>query len=111
VRIIRDAEGFAGFVAIKAVPESVADCIPAFRGELEVSIGLHPTRWGRGYAQEAIAAALADWRAHGDGRPVLAVADAPNVRSRRMLERLGYTAIGEFGGSVYSLVGYVPRAA
>lgn len=108
---IRDAEGFAGFVGIKPVSAEIAACIPAFRGELEVSVGLHPSRWGRGLAGEAVAAVLAQWRAHGDGRRVVAVADAPNVKSRRMLERAGFVAAGEHGGSAYPLVSYVPAGS
>lgn len=108
LRILRDGGGFAGFVAIKPVPEEVAACIPAFRGELEVSVALHPRCWGRGYAQEAIGAALDDWRRNGDGRRVVAVADVPNARSRRMLARLGFVEAGEHGGSHYRLVSFLP---
>jgi RimJ/RimL family protein N-acetyltransferase len=108
LRILRDRAGFAGFVAIKPVPEEVAACIPEFRGELEVSVALHPRCWGQGYAQEAIAAALEDWRRNGDGRRVVAVADVPNTRSRRMLARLGFVETGEHGGSHYRLVSFLP---
>jgi ribosomal-protein-alanine N-acetyltransferase len=108
LRIVRDAGGFAGFVAIKPVPEPVAACIPEFRGELEVSVALHPRCWGLGYANEAIAAALDDWRRNGDGRRVVAVADVPNTRSRRMLARLGFVETGEHGGSHYRLVSFLP---
>ncbi|MFE0106181.1 GNAT family N-acetyltransferase [Streptomyces sp. NPDC059009] len=62
-------------------------------GRTEVGYLFLPDHWGRGYAREAVAAAV-DW-ALAEGPPakvpgeVVAVTQAANTRSRRVLEGLG----------------------
>ena len=111
LRIIRDGQGFCGFAGIKPVSAEIAACIPPFRDDLEASVALEPRCWELGYATEALAALIAAWHALGTGRRIVAVADAPNARSRRMLERLGFVATGVHGGSHYPLVAYEPATA
>lgn len=111
LRVIRDGAGLAGFVAIKPVSEEIAACIPHFRGEIELSFGLHPRCWRLGYGREASEAALADWHRHGDGRRVVAVADVPNANSRRLLARLGFAEAAEHDGPAYRLVSFTPARA
>jgi RimJ/RimL family protein N-acetyltransferase len=60
------------------------------RGELEVSYIFGPRHWGRGYAYEALATAL-PWAARERGTgTVIAVTQAANERSVRLLGRLGF---------------------
>lgn len=106
VRIMEDAEGFAGYVAIKPVPAVIGACIPDFAGDEEISYALHPDRWGRGYVTEALAQVLADRFAARPGR-IVGVTDMPNARSRATLERAGFREIGDYPGPLYRLVGYV----
>ncbi|MBI2920865.1 MAG: GNAT family N-acetyltransferase [Planctomycetes bacterium] len=60
-------------------------------GEVEIVFGLGPSRTGQGYATEAALAVLA----HGFGacglREIWGRADEPNVKSVRLLERIGMT--------------------
>ena len=50
---------------------------------------LHPDHWGHGYATEAMAALLAHLFADRQAHRVVARCDPRNVRSWRLLERLG----------------------
>lgn len=80
--------GFAGFWRFDGTG-SAPQLVYALRAE----------HTGRGYARE-IAAALVDFaRAHGALDAVEAAVDEPNLASRRVLERLGFTAHGEAPGA------------
>jgi RimJ/RimL family protein N-acetyltransferase len=58
-------------------------------GEIEIGWRLRADAWGQGYAQEAAAACLAwAWRNLSCGR-IVAITAVGNVRSRRLMERLG----------------------
>ncbi|MFF4584057.1 GNAT family N-acetyltransferase [Streptomyces sp. NPDC001388] len=67
-------------------------------GRTEVSYQLVPEYWGSGYAQEAVAAAVRWAAAEVPARVpgVVAVTQAANESSRRLLERLGATPAGTF---------------
>ncbi|MET9347682.1 GNAT family N-acetyltransferase [Streptomyces termitum] len=56
-------------------------------GETEVSYQFLPEHWGRGYAREAVAAAVA--RVLETAPSVVAVTQEANARSRRLLEAVG----------------------
>ena len=58
--------------------------------EIELSYGLLPAVWGRGYAVEASAAVLAQGFGRLGLRIVHAIARADNARSRRVMEKLGF---------------------
>lgn len=61
--------------------------------DVEILYGLAPTHWGRGLATEAAAAMLAwGFDRHGFDR-VLALTDAPNAASVRVMERLGMSFV------------------
>lgn len=77
---------------------------PAMLGAVEPVAAFAPAVWGRGLATAALGALLdhAD-RTLGLARSV-AIADAPNLRSRRMLGRLGYREIGGGPGAAHPLV-------
>lgn len=58
-------------------------------GEIEIGWRLRADAWGQGYAQEAARASL-DWAWRNLSCPrVVAIAAAGNVKSRRLMERLG----------------------
>lgn len=60
-------------------------------GALELGYHLHGDWWGQGLATEAAAALLAT----APGQPVEAPVVRENARSRRVLEKLGFTLAGE----------------
>lgn len=65
-------------------------------GEPELSYELVPAAWRQGYATEAVAAFL-DWAWAQHAEPsMIAVTQTGNVRSRRLLARLGFVADAEF---------------
>jgi RimJ/RimL family protein N-acetyltransferase len=69
------------------------------RGELEVSYAFDPDRWNRGFAFEALQTILS-WLAEVGTPSVIAVTQAANARSLRLLDRLGFveeTRFTEFG--------------
>ncbi|MFF5973587.1 GNAT family N-acetyltransferase [Streptomyces sp. NPDC012769] len=66
----------------------------ARNGETEVSYQFLPEHWGRGYAREAVAAAVE--RALEDVPVVVAVTQEANARSRRLLEAVGMTHAESF---------------
>jgi RimJ/RimL family protein N-acetyltransferase len=83
---IPDAVPFAGFVGL-AVPGFDAHFTPC----VEIGWRLAAEHWGRGYATEAARAALAF--AFGEARleEVVSFTVPENVRSRRVMERIGMT--------------------
>ncbi|MGW5359368.1 GNAT family N-acetyltransferase [Actinopolymorpha pittospori] len=60
------------------------------RGELEIGYMLLPRYWGRGLAGEAVATVLAWVAEHLDDVQVIAVTQAANTASLRLLARLGF---------------------
>jgi RimJ/RimL family protein N-acetyltransferase len=76
--------------------------VPWYPDEIEIGWRLLPEFWGQGYATEAATA----WRDHAFGRldmpQLISVADVPNVRSHRVMQRLGmlwhHSAVLEEGG-------------
>lgn len=66
-----------------------------FRSGTDLDLGyvLHPSAWGFGYATEAARAAVDwAWDTQDDDR-VVAITDAANNASRRVLERVGFVEI------------------
>lgn len=73
-------EGLIGDVAVQAGD-----------GEARLGYSLHPDAWGHGYATEAIGAVIG---LLPTVRRLTATIDPGNERSRRLLERLGFTHHG-----------------
>jgi RimJ/RimL family protein N-acetyltransferase len=84
-------EGFIGFAGL-SVPGFEADFLPA----VEVGWRLARTAWGNGYASEAATACLR--YAFEDLRldEVLSFTATTNVRSERVMQRVGLVRVGEF---------------
>jgi ribosomal-protein-alanine N-acetyltransferase len=97
---------FVGLAALMPVFAGAAETFPDFAGDIEPTIALSPEVWGQGYALEALTALLA--RAAALGRPrLVALVDAPNMRSHRMLDAAGFAMIGTTPGPRHTLVAYV----
>ena len=60
------------------------------RGQLEIGYMLLPRYWGKGLASEAVATVLAWVAEHLDDEHVIAVTQAANAASLRLLARLGF---------------------
>jgi RimJ/RimL family protein N-acetyltransferase len=73
---------FAGFVGLS---------MPSFLPFEEIGWWLAPPFWGRGLATEAARAALADGFERAGLAEVISITIPANVRSRRVMERLGMT--------------------
>jgi RimJ/RimL family protein N-acetyltransferase len=84
---------------------------PAMLGETGPVAAFAPAVWGRGFATAALGALLA----HADRTlrltRTVAIADAPNLRSRRMLGRLGYRETGGGPGPAHPLLFFERLAA
>jgi RimJ/RimL family protein N-acetyltransferase len=76
-----DLAGFVGLTRVR--PE-----LP-FAPAVEVGWRLTPSAWGRGIAQEAARAALEFGFGKADLEEVVSMTSVRNVRSRRVMERLG----------------------
>lgn len=102
-----DCVGCAGLLRVDAAGQF----LPALAGGIEPLIALAPTAWHQGYATEALRRVL-DHAFRTLGLPELVAAvDVPNEASRRVVERLGFAAIGDAQGPRYVLRGYrLPRA-
>jgi RimJ/RimL family protein N-acetyltransferase len=95
------AEHAAGRAAAFALAEAASDALvgamgvePLGEGIGELGYWLGRPYWGRGYASEAGAALVG--RAWRDGlHGVTAVTDPENLRSRRVLEKLGFRLVAE----------------
>ena len=60
----------------------------------EIAYVLGRSFWGHGYADEAVTAMLTDLRSHYDVRALVANVDYRNVRSIRLIERVGFQTTG-----------------
>ena len=63
--------------------------VPPIEGLLEIGWRMAADCWGQGYAREAAQETLRWIAANRPGEPVSAITSAGNVRSRRLMERLG----------------------
>jgi [ribosomal protein S5]-alanine N-acetyltransferase len=88
------AEDISGCVGLHPVSSDIIEHAPHLAGEVEPSIALAPTHWGRGYAAEALRAVIAHGFATLGLARLVAVVDEPNVRSHRLMLRIGFTATG-----------------
>ena len=87
----RDTGEFVGFTGLAPMPAGIPGA-----GGVEVGWRLARSAWGHGYATEAATAALRfgiDTVGLVEVNSITAVA---NIRSRRVMERLGMLAAGEF---------------
>jgi ribosomal-protein-alanine N-acetyltransferase len=66
------------------------------RGPWEVSYQLRHAYWGNGLGSEAVTLICAWFFAHTDDDLLIAVTQQANVRSRRLLTRVGAVAAGSF---------------
>jgi ribosomal-protein-alanine N-acetyltransferase len=64
--------------------------------EVEILYGISPPEWGRGFATEVALAVLRYGFERAGLTRVLGVADAGNLASRRVLEKIGMTFQGSF---------------
>jgi RimJ/RimL family protein N-acetyltransferase len=99
--------GQVGFADFKREME------PAIEGLPEMGWIFAPQAQGRGYAAEAVTAALAWADETLAGREIVAIIDPDNVRSIRIAERAGFSARGEaiYRGAPILLFRRSPRAA
>jgi RimJ/RimL family protein N-acetyltransferase len=106
--VLRDPEEeLVGCVGLHRVAPGIVDHAPDLAGEVEPTIALAPDRWGRGYATEALVAAIAyGFEALGLER-LVAVVDEPNHASQRLMIRVGFTPTGTTTtGPCYKLCTY-----
>ncbi|MEN3357121.1 MAG: [ribosomal protein S5]-alanine N-acetyltransferase [Mycobacteriales bacterium] len=86
-----------GSFVIERDGETIGGCsLDRDRGELEVSYALLPEHWGQGFGAEAVRAVLGWAHANTADDHVIAVTQAANEPSRRLLERLGFVPREEF---------------
>lgn len=91
----RDGGAPVGSLLLKPIPASGTEPLPPLNHTDDTEIGwhLHPDAWGRGYANEAAAAALAHGFERGLPR-VVAVTHADNLASQAVCRRIGMTHRG-----------------
>ena len=100
----RDLVDREGCYAVRLIGQTdlaaVVTLVPGHHEPAELSYWFDPTVWGRGIAREAVAAVLEQHGAGGDETRVIAVTQASNARSIKLLESLGFEAeheLVEFG--------------
>jgi ribosomal-protein-alanine N-acetyltransferase len=98
----RDDDAFIGCVGLLPVT-AMAQFAPELAGEIEVLVALAPEAWGRGYAVEALKAAIDHAFGTLDLRALCAALDVPNVASHRALERVGFRCERECDGQLHRL--------
>ena len=76
-------------------------------GMAEVVVSLAPAVWRRGYATEALSAVIAYAFTSLKLPRLAAVVDMPNIASHAMIDRLGFTPVGEGDGPAYRFRAYV----
>jgi RimJ/RimL family protein N-acetyltransferase len=73
---------------------------------VEVGWSLDPDYWGRGYATEAGRASVDCWLERLTEPQLISITTSANVRSRAVMERLGFTQRGETHWHHYDVVWY-----
>lgn len=90
--LLCDSDGLPiGCIGLHPVTPGIVAHAPELAGEVEPTIALAPDHWGQGYAAEALAAVLAYGFERLGLEQLVAVADVPNVRSHRLMLRVGFT--------------------
>lgn len=84
---LRDSGEFAGEAGFADFKRDIAD---SMRGVPELGFAFAPQYHGQGFASEAVAAVVAWGDAHLDARRTVALIDAANAPSRRVVEKSGY---------------------
>lgn len=80
---------------------------PVSEAPVEVGWSLHPEFWGRGLATEGGRAALERWREQlTDDAQLISITLPANVRSRRVMEKLGLTYRGTAQWHAHAVVWY-----
>lgn len=83
-----------GCIGLHPVSADIVAHAPDLAGELEPTIALAPEHWGRGYAAEALQAVLVHAFETLGLEHLVAVVDAPNLRSHRLMLRVGFSQTG-----------------
>ena len=109
------ARGFGMWAVLERGSDTfVGECglrpVGASDPAIELSFGLVPSRWGRGYAPEASTAAVNFGFTVAGLDEIVAIARADNARSRRVLEKLGMKLVRETKGGQASIVRYAIAA-
>ena len=92
-----------GFVELKYAPAEIA---PELAGQVEPSIALAPEHWGKGYAAEALRAAITHAFTTLRLARLVAKVDEPNEDSHRLMTRVGFRRTGRAPGPAWPLVLY-----
>ena len=87
--------GFCGFLEI-----------PSVHQEPQLVYALLEQFMGQGYATEMARAAIADARARGGFREIIAAVDAVNAASVRVLEKLGFERVTTLQGAFGDMFSY-----
>ncbi len=99
---------FAGIAGLQPIQDEAAATSTA-TGSIEPIIAVQPRYWGDGLASEALGALLLHAR-EALGLPrLLAAVDQPNLRSHRLMHRLGFKALDTTPGPAHGLLRYELR--
>ncbi|WP_405065367.1 GNAT family N-acetyltransferase [Kribbella sp. NBC_01510] len=93
---VQTEDSFIGAVTINRRDPTRPGHVRADGGEVEVGYTFLPQFWGRGYATEAVGAAL-EWVTEVlPGEPVVLCTQSANEPSVRLAERLGFAEVERF---------------
>jgi RimJ/RimL family protein N-acetyltransferase len=93
---VETGDDFIGAVTINRRDPTRPGHVRAAGGEVEVGYAFLPQFWGRGYATEALGAAL-EWVTKAlPGEPVVPCTQSANEPSVRLAERLGFVEVERF---------------
>lgn len=104
--ILAEDKVWVGTLGLQPISEAASKAWPGVAGEVEPVIALHPQAWGRGYAVEALRRAAAYARDNLHLERLVALVDEPNLRSHRLLAKIGYRILGEGPGPKHPLRAY-----
>jgi RimJ/RimL family protein N-acetyltransferase len=93
---VETADGFIGAVTVNRRDPTRPGHVRAGGGDVEVGYTFLPRYWGRGYATEAVGAALAWVTQVLPGEPVVLCTQSANEPSVRLAGRLGFVEVERF---------------
>ena len=98
-------ERFAGIAGLQPVSVK-AGAAQAVADGIEPVIALDPKHWGQGLAGNALNALILHARGVLGLSCLVATVDQPNARSRRLMQRCGFAAVGTTAGPANDLALY-----
>jgi RimJ/RimL family protein N-acetyltransferase len=105
-RVSVDGSGVLGLVGLWPPSTSALALRAIGWRSLELVIAFHPSAWGRGYAREALEAAVAHGLSDGVTFAILGAVAEPNEAAHALMRRSRFDVLGRVAGAKHPITVY-----